>query len=198
MLARRRRTLFEEEAAGPLQTEPRRQPFEFGDVLERTRIVRTGWTGYEELNTAPRGAHAGGGLDGPLEVLSFRDADRRQHHDVGAEQAKAVIEFGGARTELEQPTRVDAVGNDVGGVERRAGQLVPLVESLRRHEDRGDPRMLAAEEIPGLTLVHPGPVDGVEPADVVHPRDDAGAMPVSQRPEGRGQRQVEAEREGVG
>src|SRR2546427_9422275 len=154
MLARRRRTLFEEEADGFLQTEARRKPFEVGDVLERTRIVRTGWTGDEELNTAARGAHAGGGLDGPLEVLSFRDPDRGQHHDVGAEQAKAVIEFGGARTELEQPTRVDAVGNDMGGVERRARQLVALVESLRRHEDRGEPWMLAAEAIRGRCLGH--------------------------------------------
>src|SRR5256884_8619272 len=118
MLALCRRPLFEEEADRLLETESLRQPFEVGDVLERSRIVRTGWAGYQQLHTPTGVADAGGGLDGPLEVLSFRDPDRRQHHDVGAEQAEAVIEFGGARTELEERTRIDAVGNDVRCVER--------------------------------------------------------------------------------
>src|SRR5712691_3282716 len=57
--------------------------------------------------------------------------------------------------------------------------------------------MLAAKKIPGLPVVHPGPVDGVQPADVVHPGDDVGAMPAGQRPQRRGQRQVEVERQRV-
>src|SRR5438067_10527832 len=145
MLARRRRPLFEEEADRLLEPETPRQPFELGDVLERTRIVRTGWTGDQDLDTPTGIPDTGGGLDGPFEVLSFGDPDRRQQHDVGAEQAEAVIELGGARTELEQRTRVDTVGDDVGCVKRGARQLVPLLQSLRRDEDRGDARMLAAK-----------------------------------------------------
>src|SRR6266550_1385679 len=187
MLARLRRPLFEEEADRLLEPEPLRQPFEVGDVLERTRIVRTGWAGDQELHTPTEVADTGGGLDGPFEVLSFRDPDWRQQHDVGAEQAEAVIELGGARTELEQRTRVDTVGDDVGCVKRGARQLVPLLQSLRRDEDRRDARMLAAEQIPGLALVHPGPVERVQPADVVYPGDDARAMAVGQPPQLRGE-----------
>src|SRR5256886_14543417 len=112
MLARRRGPLVEEDADRLLEAEPLRQPFEVGDVLERTRIVRTGWAGDQELHTPTGVADPSGGLDGPLEVLSFGDPDRCQQHDVGAEQAEAVIELGGARTELERRTRVDTVGDD--------------------------------------------------------------------------------------
>src|SRR5256885_12957602 len=106
MLARCRRPLFEEEADRLLETQSLRQLFEVGDVLERTRIVGAGWAGDQELDSPTGIADAGGGLDGPFEVLSFGDPDRRQQHDVGAEQAEAVIEIGGARSELEQRTRV--------------------------------------------------------------------------------------------
>src|SRR5256886_8345858 len=150
MLARRRRPLFEEEADRLLETELRRQPFEVGAVLERTRIVRTGWAGDQELHTPTGVADASGGLDGPFQVLAFRDPDRREQHDVGTEQAEAVIELGGARTELEERTRVDTVGDDVGCVKRGDRQPVPLLKALCRNDNRGDARMLAAAELPGL------------------------------------------------
>src|SRR5438067_11279754 len=101
MLTRRRRPLFEEEVDRLLESEPLRQPFEVRDVLERARIVRPGWPCDQELDRPTGIADAGGGLDGPLEVLSLRDPDRRKHPDVGAEQAEAVMGFGGARTDLE-------------------------------------------------------------------------------------------------
>ena len=85
-----------------------------------------------------------------------------------------VGEFAGPSAESEQCRRIDAIGNHMAGVEADPGQLRPFLQPLSRDEDRRDRWMLAAEQIPWLALVHPGPVQRIHPAQIMNPRDHAG------------------------
>src|SRR6202521_3103632 len=57
--------------------------------------------------------------------------------------------------------------------------------------------MRTAKQVPGLTLLHQRAVERIDPAEVVHPGDDARVSPFPDLPEGRGQGQVEVKAERI-